>query len=473
MRTVTTVFLSSTARDLTEYRDRVYAAISGLDDYKCIRMEDFGARARDAADFCRDKVRECDLLVGIVGHLYGSTPQGSEQSYTEIEYESAAPENRLMFLADEDLPPPAVVIAPESDDQRRRVQEFRGRVSKDAIRSSFRTPDELATRVLQAIQNWERSSPTRMVEALPALMRDPTVHDAVVGSRDKFDHAAEQIEKIAAFKSVHDALHQLEFNCLRMLINKSARFEANDPVFLAELEHYGNSLDEISKKLPSLVAGDAFAGQDMKWLVALESARTQLGGAVEQSDKKRLDDAIRHLNRVVAKLPQINSELIHAVRDLDLKQLLTILIRIREKLPSLKLDDELRRRFDHGVAGLEDLNEKLEALSDTHDRWQEVDCLLRLIEGARDDLVEQLKVNWSELQGLTDSLLSQHAEFAKLSRKLEDALAGQNDTAIRSAFLGYRSRAGTEFYGADVDLLKVCEELRLLEKPLQSVLEMR
>ena len=43
-----TVFLSSTGKDLTEYREAAYKAIEGLDGYHCVRMEDFGARDWDA-----------------------------------------------------------------------------------------------------------------------------------------------------------------------------------------------------------------------------------------------------------------------------------------------------------------------------------------------------------------------------------------------------------------------------------------
>ncbi len=45
-------------------------------------MEDFGARDWAADDFCRAKVKECDGFVGIVGHVFGSAPDGSNRSYT-------------------------------------------------------------------------------------------------------------------------------------------------------------------------------------------------------------------------------------------------------------------------------------------------------------------------------------------------------------------------------------------------------
>jgi hypothetical protein len=78
-----TAFLSSTARDLAKYREAVYRAIEGLDGYHCVRMEDFGARNWEVDAFCRAKVTECDLFVGIVGHLYDNCPEVDEQSYAE------------------------------------------------------------------------------------------------------------------------------------------------------------------------------------------------------------------------------------------------------------------------------------------------------------------------------------------------------------------------------------------------------
>ena len=79
-----TVFLRSTGRDLADYREAAYRAIEGLDGYHCVRMEDFGARDWVSDDFCRARVAACDLFVGIVGHLYGSCPQGSQTSYVTL-----------------------------------------------------------------------------------------------------------------------------------------------------------------------------------------------------------------------------------------------------------------------------------------------------------------------------------------------------------------------------------------------------
>ena len=154
--TTKNVFLSSTAKDLAEYREAAYKAIEGLDGYHCVRMEDFGARDDESDEFCRTKVTECDLLVGIVGHLYGSCPDGSDQSYTEREYEVAvgAGMSRLMFVATD-----AVPLTPslrESDKIYEKQQAFRKRVDEERIRDTFDSPQELGGNIRQAIHNWER-----------------------------------------------------------------------------------------------------------------------------------------------------------------------------------------------------------------------------------------------------------------------------------------------------------------------------
>ncbi len=119
------IFLSSTSRDLTKYRAAVIAAIERLDGYHCVRMKNFGARDWDADSFCRAKVEECDLFIGIVGHLYGSCPPNSGQSYTEREFEAAIAANkpRLMFIAPEEFSFPANLI--EADEPRNTTQPLR------------------------------------------------------------------------------------------------------------------------------------------------------------------------------------------------------------------------------------------------------------------------------------------------------------------------------------------------------------
>jgi Domain of unknown function (DUF4062) len=151
-----TAFLSSTAKDLNEHREAAYRAVQGLDGWKCVRMEDFGARDSLADDFCRKQVGECDVFVGILGHLYGSSPSGELASFTEREYEAAISTNqpRFLFVAPEDFKLPFSLF--EDDERRRRQKAFRDRVDHERIRDTFVSPDDLAARIISALRNWEQ-----------------------------------------------------------------------------------------------------------------------------------------------------------------------------------------------------------------------------------------------------------------------------------------------------------------------------
>lgn len=157
------VFLSSPIGHLAEFRQAAYSAIQGLRNYSCVRMEEFGALDWQADDFCRARIAECNLFIGILGPLYGSCPPGHDQSYSEREYDAAVTAGipRLMFISNDDLPVPANSIEP--DNLRKKQQAFRERVRDERICDTFSSPADLAGKVRQAIHNWDWRPPVGSV----------------------------------------------------------------------------------------------------------------------------------------------------------------------------------------------------------------------------------------------------------------------------------------------------------------------
>src|SRR6266581_2225174 len=101
------VFVSHTS-DMAQFpegRPFVQAAMDavGRAGMAPIDMRYFPAREGSPADYCRQRVRECEIYVAVVGFRYGSLVPGEEISYTELEFQAATDYGlpRLVFLLDE------------------------------------------------------------------------------------------------------------------------------------------------------------------------------------------------------------------------------------------------------------------------------------------------------------------------------------------------------------------------------------
>ena len=315
--TTETVFLSSTARDLAKHREAVYRAIEGLDGYHCKRMEDFGARDREADDFCRAKVAECDLLVGIVGHLYGSCPPGSEQSYTEQEYEAAviAEIPRLMFLAPEDFPLPAKLI--ELDEKRQKQRKFRERVSRERLRDTFTSPDDLAGKVRQAIFNLEKGQAaqerrleTEQVERSKSLSSQVDIEFVVF----RLEQLANTIRlDLALLKDYGDSLENEKDP------NRKAKYERTIEVLCETAERNRSKFSELRAQ----VAGEpSVAIQDVD--VQLRKMNTKLD-AILVGQEVILDELTDLRQDILDRFDAGEQAIINAVVErLDENQLVTV-----------------------------------------------------------------------------------------------------------------------------------------------------
>lgn len=123
------IFLSSTFIDLKDYRKAAVHACHRVGLIP-VYMEDFPPDPRDASAFCKAKVEESDLFLGIYAHRYGYVPDGYEVSITEMEYDWAM-ERKLPvhpFVIDPDYPWPASKVDKGKDSER--LDLFKKRIGK-------------------------------------------------------------------------------------------------------------------------------------------------------------------------------------------------------------------------------------------------------------------------------------------------------------------------------------------------------
>lgn len=135
------VFLSSTSIDLADWRENVAEVLSqsGLTPLK---MEEFPAIGKSAAQGSSDMVKRCDLLVGIYARRYGTLVEDG-RSVTEVEYDQAKALGlpRICFMLKENAEWPSALVEGESAFSL--LQQFKQKVRRDVIVAEFSTLDEL------------------------------------------------------------------------------------------------------------------------------------------------------------------------------------------------------------------------------------------------------------------------------------------------------------------------------------------
>ena len=147
------VFISHTS-DMARFpgdRPFVQAALDavGRAGMAPVDMRHFAARDGSPADYCQQRVRECEIYVAVIGFQYGSLVAGEEVSYTELEFRAATVVGvpRLIFLLEDSACPPEL-----SDADRGPVDRFRQRL-RDAglIVRTFVSADRLELEVFHAL----------------------------------------------------------------------------------------------------------------------------------------------------------------------------------------------------------------------------------------------------------------------------------------------------------------------------------
>jgi len=161
------VFLSHTSElrmypDGGSYIDLAERAVSA-EGHAIVDMADFSVSDAAPATVCQQRVRECDVLLGIYGLRYGSPVRDQpEVSYTELEFLTATDAGlpRLIFVMDADSEelglPPRALIDPDYGD---RQGAFMQRVKDSGlILQVFRNPEDLKAQVVRSLRQLSAST---------------------------------------------------------------------------------------------------------------------------------------------------------------------------------------------------------------------------------------------------------------------------------------------------------------------------
>jgi hypothetical protein len=122
-----------------------------------VDMRYFAAGDDSPADYCRRRVRECEIYVAVIGLQYGTHVPDEQISYTELEFLAAGEADlpRLVFLLDEPACPPGL-----ADTDRTAIDHFRQRLTDAGlIVRRFSSGHELELEIFHALSLHINKSP--------------------------------------------------------------------------------------------------------------------------------------------------------------------------------------------------------------------------------------------------------------------------------------------------------------------------
>lgn len=153
------IFISSTYKDLKDYREKVGSAIRRM-GHNDIAMEYYVAEDKRPVDKCLEDVAACDIYIGIFAWRYGDIPPKHKMSITELEYRKAIECNKqcFIFLLNEDASWPMNLVEIENIT---RIKALRKELSDEHLPAFFSTIEELGEVVTEAIYNNDSKIPQK------------------------------------------------------------------------------------------------------------------------------------------------------------------------------------------------------------------------------------------------------------------------------------------------------------------------
>jgi hypothetical protein len=339
----------------------------------------------------------------------------------------------------------------------------------------WRLQDDTAGELAQASADATRTG--RGLTTLAALIQTPAVRDAVIAFQTDLEAASQQIDLLAALKEMHDHLHNVEFQCYRIIEQEMARFPADDLAVDNLLDNELTLQDLVEKVRQS--AGRAVLAQEASgWIGDLAEARRLLRAALETQDPQSLRGSVRLLRRLLTKEPsRINERLNRTAGSLRLGPIESALAAVAEQLATVQasVDPQALRQLNEGVEALGRLAQTLAQTVSDHNLWQTLDIELRRVDAVLVHDLDELIFTWPDVQRMAQALRrnvsAPWAEtLAREEEQLDGALQAQNLALVRRCFYRFRRQAGIRFYQVDAELKNLCGEVARIATPLDSIL---
>jgi len=305
------------------------------------------------------------------------------------------------------------------------------------------------------------------------LIKKPAVADMVSRSKEVFDGTYRQTVKLKIFKTIHDALHNIESGCLRVIEDERVR----NPLRPVKLK-FATEVRHIQEAFEGAYVNDGLRGEMEEQLKLVTDA---FQGAVNApGDADSYQRLVHELNLLLSGfLSRLNDRITYAAAELNLGRLVELMKAVqRESAAGSPSHDPRLEAFLQGIDALQRLHDELKRRVEEHTQLQCLDSELRAacIGGQQPG---RLAVGWRRVKKARSNLrppffpeLEQAtADLDALESTVEVALAKGDEQAGLDSMRAYFQAVSWVFGAADGSLKNFCIRLSEVSLPLKAVLE--
>jgi hypothetical protein len=310
------------------------------------------------------------------------------------------------------------------------------------------------------------------------INKNAAVHEAVCISKEKIEDTSRQIFEMEIFKTVHDALHTIEHECLRPMKEEAGR---------VKLRPYKIAFDKASLQIKGALKGlemnplleDLFEDLLDRLRLAAEDFQAVVNlpeGAAVPERAAAIKKLSGKLDELLSGLPaRLDASIFEAARKLNLDRLVELLTRVRVTLSTTT--PEHHAELDQGIDALNRLRDELVKRTVEHKRLQVLDEKLRTVcvaETARGEVAKE----WNRIKDVrsklkppfSPELAEVNEDLVAIEHDIDDAIGRKDEEDAMDHLREYFRSVSIVFRDVDSKLKEVCGQLGKVSKPLETVL---
>ncbi len=474
------IFISYRRVDTIAWAGRLFADLAGRFNVSQVFMDINGGIPRGAQfeDVLRNALTSCDALLVLIGPQWVTCKRSEKQRRLDMADDWVR--NEIVTALGRNIVVVPVLLGqaalPEEADLPEDLRPLCRRQAAEVLDNRWDydvgelIKDLLKLTSLKIVGDDVASADSGIRALKELILKVPAVADAVSRSKEVIENTQRQVNRLELFKSIHDSLHKIEFDCLRPMQAgaSSKRLRPFKIGFSTEARRIQETAEneEISPALRD----------DLIEQLDCVAAAFQTG--VDSPSDAAYAQVVAELNVLLSGLPsRLDSAIADAAAELNLNRLVELMMTVRTKLPASQSGDSELDAFINGIDALNRLREELERRVSEHTQLQRLDSKLRTVsagsaapgmlasEWARMKLVRaRLKAPFSpEMEGAITDLVALEAE-------IEDTLLKGNESEASALLNEYFRSISSVFRDVDTSLRGFCERLSAVNEPLRMIL---